>query len=159
MDTADLTHVRHVRSSWQKVQAIAPAAAALFYENLFAAQPQLRALFRGDMVQQGERLMRMLGAAVAGLDAPAAFVPVLQQLAVRHVGYGVRDEHYDTVGAALLKTLAQGLGEDFTPQVREAWTRTYGLIASTMREAARQAAPRPTGLPARNAAMRASSAC
>jgi hemoglobin-like flavoprotein len=129
-----------VRSSWQHVERIAPAAAALFYDNLFAADPQLRALFKGDMAVQGQRLMHMIGAAVAGLEEPAKLVPVLQDLARRHVGYGVREAHYDTVGAALLKTLAQGLGDAYTPPVHEAWAEVYGLIKRVMVEAAGDAA-------------------
>jgi hemoglobin-like flavoprotein len=139
MDTQTITQVR---SSWSKVEAIAPAAAELFYQNLFSAQPAVRTLFKSDMAPQGERLMRMIGAAVAQLHDLPALVPVLQQLAVRHVGYGVRDEHYDAVGAALLKTLAQGLGDDFTPAVRDAWTHTYAVMSQTMREAARGARPK-----------------
>jgi methyl-accepting chemotaxis protein len=131
--------IAHVRTSWKKVEAIAPAAAALFYDNLFAAQPSLRALFKSDIEVQGERLMAMIGAAVARLDDLPTLVPALQQLGVRHAGYGVHDEHYDVVGAALLKTLSQGLGEAFTPAVREAWTGVYGLVAATMMAAAREA--------------------
>jgi methyl-accepting chemotaxis protein len=135
----DANTIHHVRTSWNKVEAIAPAAAALFYDNLFAAEPPLRALFKRDMAQQGDKLMQMIGAAVARLDDLPSLVPVLQQLAVRHLGYGVREEHYAVVGAALLKTLAQGLAADFTPPVREAWTQVYGLVAATMIDAARQA--------------------
>lgn len=131
--------IAHVRTSWKKVEAIAPAAAALFYDNLFAAQPALRPLFKADLQTQGERLMTMIGAAVAGLDDLPALVPVLRQLGARHARYGVRDEHYDVVGAALLKTLSQGLGDEFTPAVREAWTGVYGLVAATMMAAAREA--------------------
>jgi hemoglobin-like flavoprotein len=130
--------VKHlVRQSWQRVESIAPAAAALFDANLFEADPGLHPLFTGDLTQQGERLMRMIGAAVAGLDVPAALVPVLQGLARRHGGYGVRETHCATVGAALLKTLDEGLGEAFTPPVREAWLEVYGLVSGVMIEAAR----------------------
>lgn len=137
-----------VRESWRRVDAIAPAAAALFYENLFAADPSLRPLFRGDMAQQGDRLMRMIGAAVRGLDDLPALVPTLQDLARRHVGYGVRPVHYDTVGAALLKTLGQGLGDAFTPPVRQAWTDVYGAIAGVMLAAARDAESAGEAVPA-----------
>lgn len=131
--------IARVRSSWKQVEPIAPAAAALFYENLFAAAPALRPLFRTDLPTQGGRLMAMIGAAVAGLDDVPALVPALRQLGRRHAGYGVRDEHYDLVGAALLKTLSQGLGDAFTPAVREAWTGVYALVAATMKDAAREA--------------------
>ena len=130
--------IRLVRSSWQRVEPIAPTAAALFYDNLFAADPALQPLFKGDMQQQGHKLMQMIGAAVARLDELPALVPVLEGLAVRHVGYGVQPAHYDTVGQALLKTLSQGLGEHFTPPVRQAWTEVYGLIAAVMIRAAAQ---------------------
>ena len=130
-----------VRSSWKRVESIAPAAAALFYDNLFAADPQLKALFKTDMAHQGERLMKMIGAAVDKLDDLPTLVPVLEDLARRHAGYGVRKSHYETVGIALLKTLGQGLGGDFTPAMREAWARVYGLIAQVM-----VAAAHPTGV-------------
>jgi hemoglobin-like flavoprotein len=86
--------------------------------------------------QQGERLMSMIGAAVALLERPHALLPVLRSLGARHAGYGVRDEHYASVGTALLKTLEQGLGEAFTPDVRAAWTVLYGVVSRTMMEAA-----------------------
>jgi hemoglobin-like flavoprotein len=127
-----------VRASWKKVEAIGPSAAALFYENLFAVDPGLRSLFKGDMRQQGDKLTQMIGVAVDKLDDLPALVPALATLAKRHVDYGVREAHYQTVGNALLKTLGQGLAEDFTPAVREAWTEVYGLIAEVMTRAARQ---------------------
>lgn len=121
-----------VRQSWAKVVPIAPQAAALFYQNLFAADPALRPLFKSDMTEQGHKLTQMLGAAVGKLDDLDTLVPILQGLAKRHVGYGVQAEHYTTVGAALLKTLEQGLGDDFTPPVREAWAAVYGIVADVM---------------------------
>ena len=127
-----------VRSSFALVQPIAPQAAALFYDNLFEADPALRPLFKGDMAQQGERLMSMIGAAVGMLDRPATLIPVLRKMGARHAGYGVKDAHYGTVGAALLKMLEQGLGDAFTADAREAWTVLYGVIASTMQEAAHE---------------------
>lgn len=128
-----------VRESWKKVEAIAPAAAALFYENLFAADPGLRHLFKNDMRSQGEKLMRMLGLAVSKLDDLPALLPTLEMLAQRHVGYGVQQSHYETVGAAFLKTLEQGLATDFTPRVRQAWTEVYAIVAGVMTAAANTA--------------------
>lgn len=125
-----------VRSSFALVQPIAPQAAALFYDNLFAADPQLRPLFQGSMEHQGERLMKMIGGAVGLLDRPDALLPVLRNLGARHVGYGVQDRHYGTVGAALLKTLGQGLGDAFTPPTRDAWAAMYGVVSRTMQEGA-----------------------
>ena len=59
----------------------------------------------------------------------------VEALAHRHVGYGVRDEHYDKVGEALLWTLERVFGAAFTPEVRNAWATLYGVVAATMRKA------------------------
>jgi hemoglobin-like flavoprotein len=132
-----------VRASWRKVEAIAPTAGALFYERLFAADPGLRSMFRGDMIEQGTKLMQMIGAAVGRLDDLPSLRPVLQDLARRHVGYGVREQDYRTVGDALLQTLQLGLADEFTPPVREAWEQVYGVLSGTMIAAAR-AQPLPS---------------
>ena len=134
----DRQQIDLVRNSFALVQPIAAQAAALFYDHLFVADPGLRKLFRGDMGQQGERLMTMIGAAVGLLDRPDALIPVLQKLGARHGGYGVVDAHYETVGGALLLTLEQGLGDAFTPQTRAAWTEMYGLVSRTMIAAAHE---------------------
>jgi hemoglobin-like flavoprotein len=126
-----------VKESFDLVEPIAPQAAELFYANLFALDPSLQKMFKSDMVAQGEQLMKMIGAAVGLLDKPQTLIPVLQSLGRRHADYGVRDEHYDTVGAALLSTLEQGTGVAFTPEVREAWIDVYGVVSKTMKEAAR----------------------
>jgi hemoglobin-like flavoprotein len=126
-----------VQDSWQKVAAIAPQAAELFYQNLFTADPSLKPLFKGDMPVQGQKLMQMIGAAVGKLNDLPTLVPVLQGLGKRHVGYGVEDSHYQTVGAALLKTLGQGLGADFTAEVKAAWTEVYTVMADVMVAAAK----------------------
>jgi hemoglobin-like flavoprotein len=101
------------------------------------ADPELRALFKGDMLQQGERLMSMIGTAVQLLDQPQTLLPALRGLGKRHGGYGVRDSHYATVGGALLATLDAGLGAEFTPEVREAWTAMYAIVSREMIAAAR----------------------
>lgn len=130
------TQITLVRDSFAQVQPIAAAAASLFYANLFDADPGLRPLFRGAMDEQGRRLFEMIGAGVSLLDRPAQLLPVLRMLGSRHVAYGVVDAHYETVGGALLKTLAQGLGEAFTPPVAQAWETFYGVVSQTMREGA-----------------------
>jgi hemoglobin-like flavoprotein len=136
MNASDITLVK---DSFRKVAPIADQAAALFYARLFELDPSLRPLFEGDMVAQGRKLMTMLATAVAALEQVDRLLPVLRQLGARHAGYGVQEEHYATVGTALLWTLEKGLGADFTPEVREAWTKTYVLIANTMIDAARTA--------------------
>jgi hemoglobin-like flavoprotein len=131
--------IGHIRQSFALVEPIAPQAAALFYDNLFTADPNLRRLFQGNMAQQGVRLMTMIATAVDLLERPDALVPALRKLGARHVNYGVQDAHYATVGAALLKTLKQGLGNAYTDDVHAAWVALYGVVSSTMMDAAREA--------------------
>lgn len=128
-----------IESSFEKVKPIAPQAAELFYGKLFDLDPSLRPLFKGDMAEQGRKLMATLGFVVAGLRTPEKILGAVADLGRRHVGYGVQDSHYDTVGAALLWTLEQGLGPDFTPETKSAWTEAYTLLASVMKNAAAQA--------------------
>lgn len=130
------TQIAHIRSSFAMVEPIAPQAAALFYSHLFAADPTLRTMFRGDMQVQGQRLMQMIAAAVSLLDRPEQLMPALHKLGQRHGAYGVRHEHYGSVGTALLRTLADALGAQFTPEVRESWVAMYGLVSQAMMAAA-----------------------
>jgi hemoglobin-like flavoprotein len=94
-----------VQTSFGQVLPIADTAAALFYQRLFELDPELRPMFRGDMQEQGRKLMAMLKLAIDGLTRLDELVPAVQSLGRRHIGYGVRDQHYDTVAAALLWTL------------------------------------------------------
>jgi hemoglobin-like flavoprotein len=128
-----------VQESFAIVAPIADDAAALFYRRLFELDPSLGRMFRGDMSEQRRKLMQMLTAAVKGLDRLDQLVPVVQDLGRRHATYGVEDRHYDTVGAALLWTLEKGLGKAFTPETKEAWTTVYGILATTMKQAAQEA--------------------
>lgn len=135
----DKAIIATVQSTWKLVEPIAPKAAQLFYSNLFAADPNLRGLFNNDMIKQGDKLMQMIGLAVDKLDDLDTLVPVLQALGVRHKGYGVKDADYDTVAGALIKTLGQGLGTAFTPEVEKAWSTVYMTMATVMTEAAKTA--------------------
>ena len=125
-----------VQESFQKVASIADQAAEIFYRHLFSLDPQLKRLFPSDMQTQGRKLMQMIGLAVHGLKSPETLIPAVQALGRRHVAYGVEEKDYETVGKALILTLEQGLGADFTPQVQEAWLATYQLLAETMKQAA-----------------------
>jgi hemoglobin-like flavoprotein len=125
-----------VQSTWAKVLPIKDTAASLFYGKLFELDPELRPMFKASLEEQGAKLMTMIDAAVGGLGDLGALVPAVQDLGRRHANYGVVDEHYDTVAVALLWTLEKGLGEDFTPPVKQAWTETYLTLAGVMKGAA-----------------------
>lgn len=129
------TQIQYVQDSFEQVKPISDVAATLFYGRLFELDPTLRPYFKGDMSEQKNKLMTALAFVVAGLDRPESILPAVQALGKRHVGYGVQDAHYETVGAALLWTLGQGLGEQFTAAVAEAWAAAYTLLADVMKEA------------------------
>lgn len=129
-----------VQDSFAKVRPIADQAADLFYGRLFEIAPEVRGMFPEDMREQKKKLMAMLGLAVANLHKPETVVPALQTLGRQHVAFGTRAAHYAPVGAALLWTLEQGLGADFTPEVREAWSETYALVSRVMQAAAAEVA-------------------
>jgi hemoglobin-like flavoprotein len=123
-----------VQESFALVVPIADTAGSLFYDRLFELDPTLRDLFRGNIQEQSKKLMQMLSVAVAGLDNLERIVPALHALGRRHVAYGVRPRHFDTVATALLWTLETGLGPRFTAEVRQAWGAVFALVAATMQE-------------------------
>ena len=126
-----------VKTTWAMVVPIADVAATLFYERLFALDSSLLPMFdRTDMKEQRRKLLAALGTVVNGLDNLEPLIPVLENLGRNHSRYGVKDAHYETVGAALLRTLEQGLGEAWTPAAKAAWTQSYGTVANVMRSAA-----------------------
>ena len=128
--------VELVKSSWEKVMPISKTAGELFYGRLFELDPSLKELFKKPMDEQINKLFAALNLAVRGLDDLPSIVPVVQELGVKHVAYGVNDKDYDTVGAAFLWTLDKGLGDAFTPDTKEAWTLVYTTVANVMKEAA-----------------------
>lgn len=133
-----------VQSTFARVEPISDQAAALFYGRLFEVAPDVRGMFPDDLTDQGRKLMRTLGAVVNGLDAPEDVIPTVERLGARHVAYGAQAAHYPVVGEVLLWTLEQGLGEAFTPDVRDAWATAYGIVSATMIGAASETRPVPT---------------
>jgi hemoglobin-like flavoprotein len=125
-----------VRSSWQQVLPIKDTAAELFYGQLFELDPSLRHMFKGDMVEQGRKLMAMINTVVNSLDKLGPILATIQEMGRRHVDYGVKEAHYDTVGSALIWTLGKGLGDGFTPAVKDAWVEAYTILSSAMKQAA-----------------------
>ena len=124
--------VELVQQSFAKVAPIAETAAVLFYDRLFEIAPQVKAMFPADMTEQRKKLVATLAVVVNGLGNLETILPAASTLAVRHVSYGARAEHYPVVGAALLWTLEKGLGEAWTPEVASAWTAAYATLSGFM---------------------------
>jgi hemoglobin-like flavoprotein len=128
--------VQLVQNSWEQVVPIADDAAELFYGRLFELDPSLKPLFKGDMKEQGRKLMKIITMVVRGLQKFDQLKLHVWQLGRRHTAYGVKKSHYQTVATALLWTLEQGLGAAFTPQVKVAWVEAYTIIAGVMQNGA-----------------------
>jgi hemoglobin-like flavoprotein len=125
-----------VQSTFRSVQAMGATAAELFYRRLFSVEPSVTELFEADLERQGREFLQVMAVAVGGLGNTSVLVPIIQQLGVRHVNYGVRAEHYDRARDALLWMLEMILQDAFTPQVRSAWATAYAMLAGIMKEAA-----------------------
>ncbi len=121
-------------------QAIAPRGEAFvtaFYERLFTNYPQTRAFFAStNMKEQRKKLLGALVLVIQNLRKPEVLTSALKGLGQRHVAYGVRPEHYPIVGTILLETFADFLGDDWTPEYRDAWAQAYEAICSIMLEGA-----------------------
>ncbi|NVN87662.1 MAG: hemin receptor [Rhodopseudomonas sp.] len=124
--------IKLVQQSFSKVAPISEQAAALFYGRLFEIAPEVKPMFHGDIREQGKKLMGTLAVVVGGLTNLEAILPAASRLAKLHVDYGVKAEHYTPVGAALLWTLEQGLGDGWTPELASAWTAAYTTLSGYM---------------------------
>ncbi len=131
--------VKMVQESFQKVAPIADKAADIFYDRLFEVAPQVRPMFPAEMSNQKEKLMKTLGVAIQNLHQVETVLPTIKELAVKHIDYGVKDEHYDIVGGALLYTLEKGLGDAWTSELKDAWAEVYNTVATVMKDAAAEA--------------------
>jgi hemoglobin-like flavoprotein len=124
--------VKLVQQSFAQVAPIADQAAVMFYDRLFEIAPAVKPLFHGDMAEQRRKLMATLAAVVSGLGDIESILPTASALAKRHVGYGVRPEHYESVGEALLWTLQRGLGPAWTKDTAAAWSAAYATLSGFM---------------------------
>ncbi len=126
-----------VTESWKSLAPNGALVGAIFYRRLFEIDPALRQMFSAvTLDEQIHKLVTMLDLVVHWLDVPDKLVPVLKKLGERHSTYGVQDDHFGKVGAALIGTLEEGLGDKFTPELRSAWTEAFVLISSLMRRGA-----------------------
>jgi hemoglobin-like flavoprotein len=133
--------VTMVQDSFKKVVPIAGTAADIFYDRLFEIAPDVRSLFPHDLAEQKKKLIAMLATAVTNLHQVDKIMGAVEDLGKRHVSYGVTAKQYEPVGAALLYTLEKGLGADFTPPVKSAWTEAYMTLAGVMQKAAASMPP------------------
>jgi hemoglobin-like flavoprotein len=132
----DARKIALVQESFEKVATLGLKAAELFYSELFAIDPSLRSMFKGSMQEQHKKLLSALALVVRSLHTPEKIIAAVEKLAVKHLDYGVKPEHYTYVGNALLRTLKKGLGPEFTPELSDAWVDAFRMLAQVMKKAA-----------------------
>ena len=138
-------HIKLVQDSWKLVTPIADDTAAMFYAKLFEINPALQPLFRGDMKEQGRKLMAIITTAVNSLTKLDTIIVAVQDLGRRHGDYGVEQQDYDTVAEALLWTLEKNLGAAWNQDLKAAWVETYTTLAGIMVAAADETVNRKVG--------------
>ncbi|MEL6169139.1 MAG: globin domain-containing protein [Pseudomonadota bacterium] len=143
----DLTRedIDRIRESYHRVSADSQRAGEVFYDYLFEKAPETRALFLADMQTQAAKLTNTLGTIVAELQSFGTMAPLVEDLALRHVAYGVLPEHYDAVGAALLEMLERVTPGGLDPTTRAAWEAAYAALSGTMIDYAYDRAVSPLG--------------
>jgi nitric oxide dioxygenase len=132
----DKRQIGLVKTTWEQVIPVANSAADMFYEKLFEMDGSLRAMFPRDLSDQKKKLLSTLSRVVSSLDRLPEVLPAVQALGRKHTDYGVKEQHYQTVGAALLATLEASLGDKFDPETRAAWADVYGVLSKAMSQAA-----------------------
>lgn len=123
------------RQSFLQLVPEADMLTDLFYARLFQLDPSMRALFPVNLYTQKGKLMHILALMARSVELPDRWLPQIQQLGRRHAQYQLQARHYETFGAALLWTLETGLGEEFTPELRAAWSAFYDELALAMQNA------------------------
>ncbi len=124
--------IKIIKTSFEKIEPIADQAGMLFYEKLFEIAPELSSLFFNDRTVQAQKLMKTLGVVVHNLENIEDILPNVEKLAIAHVDYGVKPEHYLPVGKALIWTIEKGLGDDCTTEIKEAWLAAYRFLSNFM---------------------------
>ncbi|HEY0679939.1 MAG TPA: globin family protein [Chitinophagaceae bacterium] len=124
--------INHVQQSWKKVLPIARQAGLIFYDKLFDHAPGVRHLFKQDISEQANKLVTILGYVVSKLNHMEELLPEVQKLGVRHNAYGTEPSHYEAVGHCLIATLREGLGNEWTPEVQDAWITAYNTLKNVM---------------------------
>lgn len=129
--------VEILERSFEQVKPQANEFVSSFYNHLFTDYPEAQPLFEGtDMEKQGGKLLQSLVLVIENLRKPDALSNALKGLGARHVKYGALPEHYPLVGATLLKTFEQYLGDAWTEEVQTAWVDAYGAITTIMLDGA-----------------------
>ena len=135
-------NIELVKENWARIATMdMQIVGGLFYNRLFEIMPEVKPMFnRTSIPEQSKKLLGMLSYVISKLDKLEEIIGEVRKLAIRHTTYGVKEEHYAAVGAALLWTLEQGSGDAWNASLAIAWTEVYSILSAAMMNA--QAAER-----------------
>jgi hemoglobin-like flavoprotein len=133
MNTLTPEAIQAVRAGFARIAPIREEIGGLFYGKLFEMDPGLRPLFGDNLEAQSRMLMTAIQMVIDSLDSPENVARHLSEVGRRHGAYGAQMRDFDTFGAALIWSLQQGLGPDYTPQFETGWVGAFDLIRNVMR--------------------------
>lgn len=123
----------HLQLDIERLRPESERLQRLFYGALLDSGDDIRALFSGvDLHAQGELLVSALTTAVRGQSDPARVREGLAALGARHVGYGVRPEHYAAARSAMLGALPEVLGDEWDGDAHARWSALLDQVAEAM---------------------------
>lgn len=126
------SQIEKVQRSFELLKERPEPASYEMYERLFARAPHLKPMFRDDLAGQGMKFINTLGFIVDNLRDPGALQARLDELGAGHATLGVKVEHFDLMGDALMVTLAHVLGDEFTPELETAWRQAYRAVSDAV---------------------------
>lgn len=130
----DANKARLVQESYQQVLALqGTKLTEAFYERLFRMFPEMKMAFRAtDMERQHRMLFDAIAMVVESLHSPESLQDPLADLGKLHARRFVRPEYYARFGKALVETLGEFMGDQWTPALEEAWSELYADTVSLM---------------------------
>jgi hemoglobin-like flavoprotein len=125
-----------IRKSFDAIWPVRRKFAALFYSRFFELAPDAQHLFPHDLEHQHRKLMDMIAAIVGALDQRELFQSLIRNTGQQHSRFGVKSAYFGPFGEALIWSLEQQFGLNFTLELKEAWGILYNIVQIEMRRAA-----------------------
>lgn len=118
-----------------------PHITPVFYRHMFEARPDLmQGMFSRSSQKEGTQPRALAGSIALFaqwlVEHPDSYPQeVLSRIAHKHASLGLQPDEYRTVYEHLFWAIAQDLGAAATPEVVEAWTEVYWLMADALIDA------------------------
>lgn len=128
--------IRLVQTSFRQLAPDAPQLADLLFARWFQLDPAARRLFRTDLPTHKTRWTAVVAGLIHNLDPAGEWQRAAVELGERHRHYDAQPSHFDSLGVAFIWTLENGIGEQLTFEVLNAWVAFYRELSAAMQAAA-----------------------